>query len=90
MSILRKKGGLGIPDVYFYYLAYNGVYPISWAYRKEEPAMGGWRWLEQKFVAAKCKNVALTSLWYHIKPDKSIKHPMIIFSCRIAKEILNN
>ncbi len=30
----RNRGGLGIPDVYVYYLSYNGVYPLSWAYKK--------------------------------------------------------
>lgn len=72
MSIPRKKGGLGIPDVHTYYLAYNGVYTLSWAYKKEQAVMGSWRWLEQKLVAANCKNVSLASLWYHTKPNKTI------------------
>uniref|UniRef100_A0A668AZ50 Reverse transcriptase domain-containing protein n=1 Tax=Myripristis murdjan TaxID=586833 RepID=A0A668AZ50_9TELE len=28
----RNKGGLGIPDIYTYYLAFNGKYPLLWAY----------------------------------------------------------
>uniref|UniRef100_A0A3Q3FN93 Reverse transcriptase domain-containing protein n=1 Tax=Labrus bergylta TaxID=56723 RepID=A0A3Q3FN93_9LABR len=32
LYIDRKSGGLGLPDVYNYYLALNSRYPLSWGY----------------------------------------------------------
>ncbi len=40
LFVLRNKGGLGIPDVCVYYLAYNGIYPLSWAYKKDQVDVG--------------------------------------------------
>ncbi len=83
----RNRGGLGIPDVYVYYLSYNGVYPLSWAYKKRLADGGTWRWLEQKIISENCKDFSLTSLWYHPKNDKRIKNPIILFSCKIARTL---
>lgn len=82
-----KKGGLGIPDVYTYYLAYNGVYSISWPYKKDEVGVGSWRWLEQKIISESCKNISLASFWYQSESDKHIKNAIILFSCQIVKAI---
>ena len=87
LSISRKEGGLGIPDMYLYYLAYNGYYSLSSAYEKKQAGIGDWRWLEQNIVAQNCKDVSLASLWYHPKYNKGINNPLIQFSCEVSKAI---
>uniref|UniRef100_A0A665TEM0 Reverse transcriptase domain-containing protein n=1 Tax=Echeneis naucrates TaxID=173247 RepID=A0A665TEM0_ECHNA len=34
LSLPRDKGGLGIPDLYSYYLSFNARYSITWGYKK--------------------------------------------------------
>lgn len=31
----RNKGGLGFPDIYKYYIAFNARYPQKWAYKRK-------------------------------------------------------
>lgn len=86
LSIPRKMGGLGVPDIYTYYLALNAQYPLSWAY-KRHTEIGSWSWLEHKIVLNACRNTSLASFWYKPKYDKRIQNPLISFSCEIAKVI---
>lgn len=60
LSLPRDKGGLGIPDVYLYYLAFNARYSLTWGYRDR----GSWDWLEDQLVKGKFKFTSLSSLWY--------------------------
>lgn len=76
----RNKGGLGIPDMYTCYLAFNGKYPMLWAYQ-EQYEVGSWIWLEQKIVDESKKGISLPSLWYCTKQNTHIKNPIISFSC---------
>uniref|UniRef100_A0A8C6TC84 Reverse transcriptase n=1 Tax=Neogobius melanostomus TaxID=47308 RepID=A0A8C6TC84_9GOBI len=87
LSIPRKSGGLGVPDMYTYYLALNAQYPLTWAYKKDPCEIGSWSWLEQKVVLDTCKNISIASFWYKPKCDKRIQNPIIKFSCEIAQAI---
>lgn len=42
--MLRGRGGLGVPDVYLNYLAFNARYPLIWVYDKRIDN-GSWNWL---------------------------------------------
>lgn len=87
LSIPRKRGGLGVPDIYTYYLALNAQYPLSWAYKKDTSTIGSWSWLEHRIVVDACKNISLASFWYKPKYDKRIQNSLIHFSCEIAQVI---
>lgn len=41
----RSSGGIGLPDIYQYYIAFNARYPLQWAYGTER-LIGSWEWLE--------------------------------------------
>lgn len=43
--------------------------------------------LEQQMIAEDCKNVCLTSFWYHPKSDTYKTKENILFSCKIARAI---
>lgn len=79
----RSQGGLGVPDVYFYYLSLNARYPLAWAY-KSDPVKGGWEWLERKTIL-ETKVTTPASLWYSTKPPATLNNSIIRFSCSIAK-----
>ena len=49
LIIPRSMGGLGVPDIYQYYLSFNAKYPLSWAYKSDFP-IGSWQWLEQSIM----------------------------------------
>lgn len=59
----RYRGGLGVPDIYLYYLPYNARYPLSWGY-KNGGTIGSWKWLEEKIVLAH-NSVTLPALWFY-------------------------
>lgn len=88
LTIPRMKGGLGVPDVYWYYLSFNGRYPLSWAYT-ELSEKGSWKWPEQNLIAESSKYISLAPLWYHPKCKKNINNPLILHSRKIAKELHN-
>lgn len=44
LSMPRDRGGLGIPDVYLYYIAFNARYPLIWGFKKDRKK-GSWDWL---------------------------------------------
>lgn len=46
LSKLRSQGGLGVPDVFLYYLSYNVRFPLAWGYN-DIPTRGTWDWLER-------------------------------------------
>ena len=85
LTMNRNEGGLGIPDIYDYYLAFNIKYPMLWAYH-EQCEVGSWLWLEQNIVN-ECKKdcISLSSLWYCTKLKTNIKNPIVNFSCEITK-----
>ena len=87
LKICRKEGGLGVPDIYAYYLAFNGKYPMCWAYYYGQREVGSLLWLEQKIVHEYKKETSLSSLWYCTDVKTNIKDPIISFSCKIAKII---
>ncbi len=62
LKICRKKGGLGIPDIYAYYLAFIAKYPMFWAYYDGQCEIGRLSWLEQKTVLESKKESSLSSL----------------------------
>lgn len=82
----RGSGGLGIPDVYSYYLAYNTRSPLSWAYTCKSEA-GSWKWVEEKILSEYSKTVSLPALWYHPKIDVKMDNTLIQFSCEIVKSL---
>ena len=87
LSMSRNKGGLGVPDIYLYYLAFNIRYPMLWAYH-EHLEVGSWLWLEQNIVKESTKDcISLSSLWYGTKLKTNIKNPIISFSCDMTKII---
>uniref|UniRef100_A0A668APH5 Reverse transcriptase zinc-binding domain-containing protein n=1 Tax=Myripristis murdjan TaxID=586833 RepID=A0A668APH5_9TELE len=86
LTLSREKGGLGIPDIYDYYLAFNGKYPMSWAYH-EHCVVGSWLWLEKNIIYDCKKDISLSSLWYAPKTKTNVKNAIIDFSCEITKII---
>lgn len=82
----RDKGGLGIPDVYLYYLAFNAKYSLMWGYKTSRDS-GSWDWLEEYLVKEKNKSMSLSSLWYTPVLPKKTDNFIIKFSCDISKEI---
>ncbi len=47
--MLRSKGGLGVPDLYLYYLAYNTRFAIAWGY-SAKTWKPNWDWLEEQII----------------------------------------
>ena len=84
LVVPRSKGGLGVPDIFQYYLAYNARYPLTWAYL-EDPIVSSWNWLEKNILAD--KNISIASLWYSPKLPRSIDNAIVRFSCWIAKQL---
>lgn len=80
----RNKGGLGIPEIFTYYLAFNGKYPTQWAYN-ERYEVGSWMWPEQQRQDSN-KQISISSMWYCAN-QINIKSPVLSFSCEIAKII---
>ena len=60
ITIPRSRGGLGVPDIYQYYLLYNAWYPLTWAY-KSDALIGSWQWLEETILSCN-KDISLASL----------------------------
>lgn len=88
LAMSRNKGGLGVPDVHLYYLAYNARFPLSWAYKdKNQYAVGSWEWLEERAISEYNKSISIMSLWYHPKYNSKLDHLLIEFSCEIVKAI---
>ena len=82
----RKRGGLGVPDVYSYYLAYNARFPMLWAYTGQSE-FGSWKWVDENILANQDKSLSLTALWYYPKTNLKIGNPLITFSCEVVKII---
>lgn len=80
-----SKGGLGVPNVYLYYLSYNARYPLACGYTNGGIA-GTWDWLEEEIVTEH-KSTSL-SPWYYPKFHCKIDYPLQELSCEVAK-ILN-
>ena len=53
LIIPRDKGGLGAPDLYQYYLAYNAKYLLAWAYESDNHPPSSWEWIEKIAPGAK-------------------------------------
>uniref|UniRef100_A0A667XFI8 Reverse transcriptase domain-containing protein n=1 Tax=Myripristis murdjan TaxID=586833 RepID=A0A667XFI8_9TELE len=51
----RPSGGIGLPDIYQYYIAYNARYPLQWAYNRNRE-VGSCEWLEEQLIS---KGIAL-------------------------------
>lgn len=78
----RSCGGIGLPDIYQYYIAYNSRYPLQWAYNRDRQ-IGSWEWLEEQLVSKHNKELTLSNLWYN--PSKiRLKNPLLKFSCEIV------
>ena len=86
LSRPSKRGGLGVPDVYSYYLAYNAKFPLLWAYTGQSE-LGSWKWVEEKILANQDKPFYLTALWYYPKTNLKIVNPLIKCSCEVVKII---
>ena len=85
LIIPRSMGGLGVPDIFQYYLSFNAKYPLSWAYNNDFP-IGSWQWLEQS-VMPENGNITLASMWYCPKPPPLLNNIIIQFSCSIVKQL---
>lgn len=82
LSEPRFRGGIALPDIYQYYMAFNSRYPLQWAYSTERKT-GSWDWLEEKIISNYNKELTLTRLWYN--PTKfRMNNPIIKFSCEIV------
>ena len=81
----RDKGGLGIPDVYMYYLAFDARFPLMWGYQHNR-IQGSWEWLEEGIIRDKNTLISLSSLWYHPALPK-IDNCIISLSCDIIKKV---
>ena len=46
----RSSGGIGLPDIYQYYIAFNSQYPLQWAYNTERQ-IGSLEWLEEQLIS---------------------------------------
>ncbi len=78
----RSSGGIGLPDIYQYYIAFNSRYPLQWAYNAERQ-IGSWEWLEEQIISKHNKELTLTNFWYN--PSKiRLKNPVSKFSCEIV------
>lgn len=84
----RNKGGLGLPDVYKYYNAFNARYPLTWAYKREHNHTA-WENIEQDILLMNKCPLSLKSLWNFPKYQEYMKNPILQFSCKIAS-ILHN
>ena len=82
----RKRDGLGVQDVYSYYLAYNARFPLLWAYTGQSE-FGSWKWVDENILANQDKSLSLTALWYYPKTNLKIGNPLIKFSCEVVKII---
>lgn len=80
----RNKGEIGLPDLYLYYIAFNSIYPLKWAYSKLRET-GSWEWLEEKIVKEHNPDLSLATLWYSPKTTNNINSPLIPFSGDIIK-----
>ncbi len=78
----RVKGGIGLPDIHQYYVAYNSRYPLHWAYNKVRE-VGGWDWLEEQILKEYNTDLSLPVLWYNPKAIPKMKNPLLQFSCEI-------
>lgn len=85
LYIERDKGGLGLPNVYKYYIAFNSRYPLKWGYGSESRDDG--KLWNRRYYELKNK-VTLQGLWY-APLCKNIDNPLISFSCSIAKILQN-
>ena len=80
-------GGLGVPDIYQYYLSFNAKYPLSWAYKSDFPiGSSDWQWLEQSIMPVN-ENISLSSMWYCPKPPLILINIIIQFSCFVVKQL---
>ena len=84
MSMLKSKGGLSVPDMYLYYLAYNARFPIVWGY-STKTCKPNWDWLEEQIIKDHNKHISLPSLWYCPKDMAGIDNPIIRCSIGIVK-----
>lgn len=80
----RSRGGIALPDIYQYYIAFNSRYPLQWGYNTERK-IGSWDWLEEKIISEHCKELTLSKLWYN--PKTRLNNPILKFSCEIVSII---
>ena len=83
----REKGGLGLPNMYKYYVAFNSRYPLKWGYGSESRDTR-WESIEQEILDGLNEGISLQGLWY-APFCKNIDNPLIKFSCSIAKTFQN-
>lgn len=84
----KEKSGLGVPNIYIYYIAFNARYPLTWGYNeKNHKIPGSWEWLEKMVLGEFDSTISLKSLWYNPKYKAKIHNQLIEFSCEITKTI---
>lgn len=84
LSMPRRTGGLGVPNLYLYYLSYNARFPIVWGYGAT-PKKANWDWLEGQIITENNKSISLNSLWY--SPKSNLNNPLIQFSISVVKSV---
>ena len=87
LYIDREKGGLGLPNVYKYYIAFNSRYPLKWGYGFNSRDTR-WESIEQEALDMVKDKVSLQGLWYS-PICRNIDNPLIRFSCSIVKTFQN-
>ncbi len=59
----RGLGGLGLPNVYKYYIAFNVRYPLKWGYGAESRDTS-WESIEQEVLDMQNDKLSLLGMWY--------------------------
>jgi len=72
LSMPRRTGGLGVPNLYLYYLSYNARFPIVWGYGATLKK-ANWDSLEGQIITENNKSISLNSLWY--SPKSNLNNP---------------
>uniref|UniRef100_A0A8C6SDT3 Reverse transcriptase domain-containing protein n=1 Tax=Neogobius melanostomus TaxID=47308 RepID=A0A8C6SDT3_9GOBI len=88
LSLQRDQGGLGIPDIFNYYIAFNIRYGLIWGYKKVREARS-WDWLEEQLLNENNVAFSLSSLWYHPYLPAKLDNPIMRLTCKTIKKILS-
>ncbi len=78
MHMSRDNGGLGLPDLYKYYIAFNIRYPLEWGLKLRETV---WEAMEREILDNMEDKISLEGLWYSPIKQKTTENPLIKFSC---------
>lgn len=75
LCVDKEKGGLGLLNVYKYYIAFNSRYPLKWGYGFESRDTK-WESIEQEALDMLKDKVSLQGLWYG-SICKNLDNPLI-------------